>query len=57
MLIDMTDEWVHAIFSVNYDKNYDTVMNHVIDHINYSGSGGSGGVAGDGDGNRGVNDG
>ena len=34
----MTDEWVHAMFGVNYDDNFDTVMNRVIDHINYSGT-------------------
>jgi hypothetical protein len=34
----MTDEWVHTMFGVNYDDNYDTVMNRVIDHINYSGT-------------------
>jgi len=57
MLIDMENEWVHAMFGVNYDNNYDTMMNHVIDHINYSGTGGSGGVVSDsnGGGNGGVN--
>jgi hypothetical protein len=39
----MADEWVHAMFGVNYDDNYDTVMNRVIDHINYGGGGGNSG--------------
>jgi len=58
--VDMADEWVDAMFGVNYDDNYDTVMNHVIDNINYhgNGTGGSGGGASDdnGGGNGGVND-
>jgi hypothetical protein len=47
------------MFGVNYDNNYNTVMNHVIDNINYGGTGDSGGAAGDGNGcgNEGVNDG
>jgi hypothetical protein len=49
----MTDEWVHAMFGVNYDDNYDNMMNRVIDHINYSGTDSSGGAASDG--NGGVN--
>jgi len=49
----MADEWVHAMFGVNYDNNYDNMMNRVIDHINYSGTDGSDGVANDD--NGGVN--
>ena len=41
----MADEWVNAMLGVNYDDNYDTVMNHVIDHINYSSADGSGRAA------------
>jgi hypothetical protein len=55
----MADEWVNTMLGVNYDDNYDTVMNHVIDHINCSSTGGSGGAASNenGCGNEGVNDG
>jgi len=38
------------MFGVNYDDNYDTVMNNVIDHINYNDTGGSGGAVNDGNG-------
>ncbi|KAJ6989010.1 hypothetical protein NC653_021795 [Populus alba x Populus x berolinensis] len=58
--VDIVDEWVDAMFGVNYDNNYDTVMNHVIDNINYHGrgTGSSGGAANNdnGGGNGGVND-
>ncbi|KAL9404327.1 hypothetical protein Peur_001299 [Populus x canadensis] len=55
---DMVDEWVNAMLGVNYDDNYDTVMNHVIDHINCSNTGGSGAASNEnGCGNEGVNDG
>jgi hypothetical protein len=56
----MADEWVDAMFGVNYDDNYDIVMNHVIDNINYhgNGTGGSGGATSNdnGGGNGGDND-
>jgi hypothetical protein len=53
----MENECVYAMFGVNYDDNYDTMINRVINHINYSGTGGSGGVVNDnnGGGNGGVN--
>ena len=57
--VDMADEWVHVMFGVNYDDNYDTVINHIIDHINCSGTDDSGGVASNENecGNEGVDDG
>jgi hypothetical protein len=41
------------MFDVNYDDNYDTVLNRIIDHNNYSGTGDSGGAGSDG--NNGCN--
>ena len=55
----MADEWVHVMFGVNYDDNYDTVINHIIDHINCNGTDDSGGAASNKNdcGNKGVDDG
>ena len=43
------------MFGVDYDDDYDVVLNHVVDHINYdsvSGVGGANGVRDDDDNER-----
>jgi hypothetical protein len=40
----------------NYDENYDVVLNHVVDHINYDGASSNGGDGSVGDDVDGANE-